>query len=258
MAKPKRIPYIAIVTSINDISPSIRRLTLRSSNTEQFTDSSVGGYFKFLFTKEGSSDISSLSENETPLMRTYTIRELNSDTGEITVDIVRHITDDMSCGFASRWAESVVLGDTISLVGPGKSDYPKFNRDAAIFVADMTSLPALAVTLKGLSPDTKGHIFIEVAHQDDIQELKRPENVELHWILSDTGNLADSVVNAKWPEGKVDVWCACEFDTMKALRKYFRNERGVEKDNIYISSYWKNGVSEDGHKVLKRADLENE
>ncbi len=54
------------------------------------------------------------------------------------------------------------------------------------------------------------------------------------------------------------MWCACEFDDMRALRDYFRNQRNVEHDRIYISSYWKNGVSEDGHKVLKRQYLETQ
>ncbi len=48
-----------------------------------------------------------------------------------------------------------------------------------------------------------------------------------------------------------------EFDSMRALRQYFRNEKEVDRENIYISSYWKQGVSEDGHKVIKREDAES-
>jgi NADPH-dependent ferric siderophore reductase len=44
---------------------------------------------------------------------------------------------------------------------------------------------------------------------------------------------------------------------MRALRQYFRNEKEVDRENIYISSYWKKGVSEDGHKVIKREDAES-
>jgi NADPH-dependent ferric siderophore reductase len=44
---------------------------------------------------------------------------------------------------------------------------------------------------------------------------------------------------------------------MRALRQYFRNDRDVEREFIYISSYWKNGVTEEGHKVIKREDAEN-
>ena len=57
-----------------------------------------------------------------------------------------------------------------------------------------------------------------------------------------------------WFSGVVSVWGACEFDDMRALRGYFRNEKEVQKDKIYISSYWKSDGPEDGHKVIKRED----
>lgn len=258
MPKPKRIPYLSTVTSIVDLSPSIRRLTLKSENPSQFGTESVGGYFKFVFAANGSTDISGLSEDQKPLLRTYTIRDYNENTGEITVDLVRHVTNDMSCGFASRWVETVSESDTISLVGPGKSAYPAFDHDAIFCVADMTALPSLSVVLKQLPASMTGQAVIEVATKEDIQPLSAPEGINITWVISsDNQSLAETAKAQQWPEGVVDVWCACEFDTMKALRQYFRNERNVEKDNIYISSFWKNGVAEDGHKVLKRQDLEN-
>jgi NADPH-dependent ferric siderophore reductase len=41
---------------------------------------------------------------------------------------------------------------------------------------------------------------------------------------------------------------------MKELRSYFREERGLGKDDLYISSYWKLGMNEDNHKVIKSED----
>ncbi|MCE0495623.1 siderophore-interacting protein [Vibrio salinus] len=259
MTKPKRIPYEATVTNVMTVSPSIRRVTLKSSNTEQFTSESKGGYFKFVFTESGETDITGLTEEQKTVLRTYTIRDYEDTTGEITVDLVLHLTNDHNCGFASRWAESVSVGDTISLVGPGKSPYPDFTHDAVFFVADMTALPALSVALAQIPSDARGHAVIEVATEKDIQSLNHPDGVKLSWVISDQNqSLTSTVRQMPWPEGIVDVWCACEFDMMKSLRQYFRNERQVGKDHIYISSYWKNGVSEDGHKVIKRQDLQNE
>ena len=43
---------------------------------------------------------------------------------------------------------------------------------------------------------------------------------------------------------------------MRALRQFLREERNVARGDLYISSYWKNGVSEDQHKLAKRADAE--
>jgi NADPH-dependent ferric siderophore reductase len=41
---------------------------------------------------------------------------------------------------------------------------------------------------------------------------------------------------------------------MRALRSYYRTERGVDRDQIYLSSYWRAGRTEDQHKVDKQAD----
>ena len=44
--------------------------------------------------------------------------------------------------------------------------------------------------------------------------------------------------------------CTCEFSDMKLLRQYFKNI-GVEKENIYISSYWKKNSDQEEHKLFK-------
>jgi NADPH-dependent ferric siderophore reductase len=43
---------------------------------------------------------------------------------------------------------------------------------------------------------------------------------------------------------------------MKTLRSFFKNELKIEKENFYISSYWKLGSNEDQHKEVKRIDTE--
>ena len=43
---------------------------------------------------------------------------------------------------------------------------------------------------------------------------------------------------------------------MRRLRTYLRQERGLEPDQLYISSYWKQGLGEDQHRVVKWADAE--
>jgi NADPH-dependent ferric siderophore reductase len=43
---------------------------------------------------------------------------------------------------------------------------------------------------------------------------------------------------------------------MRELRTYLREERTLVTAELYISSYWKSGASEDAHKVIKRDDAE--
>jgi NADPH-dependent ferric siderophore reductase len=52
--------------------------------------------------------------------------------------------------------------------------------------------------------------------------------------------------------GQPSAWVACEFNSMRSLRDYLRTERGLRRDNLYISSYWKHGGDEGSHRDAKR------
>lgn len=252
-----KTPFLLTVQDSVQISPNFQRITLQGDSIAHFGTESTGDYFKLLFTPNGGTDLSALGEDERPLMRTYTIREFCPATNSIVVDFVRHETNDLSYGFASRWANNAKVGDTISIVGPGKRHTINQDSDWVFLAADMTALPALSTTLATLASEAKGYAVIEVAQAEDIQQLDAPQNVDLIWAVSSKGsNLVDAVKAQPWLDGQCSVWCACEFDSMRTLRQFFRNDKEIDRDYIYISSYWKNGVSEDGHKVIKREDAQ--
>lgn len=253
----QRPSYPVTVTKTERISPHIQRITLQGSSIAHFGQESEGGYIKLLFTPQGSSVLSHLGSEERPIMRTYTIRQFDPQSHSLVVDFVRHISDDVTCSFASRWAETVQVGESISIAGPGKSQGPNWQADWVCLVADMTALPALSVTLASLDTEAKGYAVIEISDPADQQPLAAPTGVKIIWVNKAQGESLTEVVKAQpWLPGQCAVWCACEFDSMRTLRQYFRNERAVEREFIYISSYWKNGVTEDGHKVIKRQDAE--
>ena len=252
-AKPQ--PKKATVIKTEKISANMQRVTLHVDEFKDFPEHCEGSYIKLLFNAQGSTDPSMLAEGERPVMRTYTIAEFSRSECTIDVDFVRHETSDSGCGFAARWAMNAVVGDNIYVGGPGL--ILDINSDADWFfaVADMTALPALSAKIRNLPKDAKGHAVIKVIERDDIRSIYAPENIQVMWLL-ESESLIEQVKVLPWLPGKVSVWVACEFDDMRALRGYFRNEKEVEKDNIYISSYWKSGVTEDGHKVIKREDAE--
>ena len=57
-----------------------------------------------------------------------------------------------------------------------------------------------------------------------------------------------------WAAGHVYAWCATEFEAMRRTRQYLRTERGLSPEQLYISSYWKQGLVEDEHREVKYAD----
>lgn len=254
--KKKPQPKTLVVTDTETITPNMQRLTLQGEALSHFPRDCEGSYIKLLFNDKGSADLSILSEDDRPIMRTYTIRRFHPETSSIEVDFVRHVTQDLQCGFAARWAMAAQKGDTINIVGPGSISNLNTEADWFFMAADMTALPALSAKIRTLPEEAKGYAVISVLSPADIHPLHAPADMELIW-LTEGQALADSVRELEWLDGNASIWCACEFDLMRALRQYFRNEKEVDRENIYISSYWKQGVSEDGHKVIKREDAES-
>ena len=226
------------------ISPHMLRVTLGGDAMDDFPADQESAYIKLLFPQPGQSR---------PLMRTYTVRHQRNQ--EIDVDFALHET----CGPASNWAASARPGDRILVGGPGPKKLLNSDADWFLLVGDMTALPAISVNLALLPADARGYAVLEVTDNADIQTLEHPGNLALHWVINPTPNpdttpLLDRIRQLPWLEGQPAVWAACEFNGMRALRRYFRQEQPIAKSHLYISSYWKIGSTEDQHKVAKQED----
>lgn len=237
------------VISVEDISPHYRRITLGGEELVGFPPDETGGYIKLLFHN---------AQINQPLMRTYTIRATRLDKLEIDVDFVLHEDG----GPASIWAEWVLPGVSIDVGGPGPKKLVDPTADWFLFAGDMTALPAISVNLEQLSDQARGYAVLEVPSETDMVPLAKPDGIEIRWIVNPKPGqnpdlLADAVKALGWQSGTPGIWTACEFKSMKLLRKYYMKERGIERKQFYISSYWKHGVSEDKHKQIKKVDAES-
>ncbi len=223
------------------ITPNMLRVTLGGEGIVSFPKDQESAYVKLMFPKAGSPK---------PILRTYTVRAQRPD--EIDIDFVIHEDG----GPASTWAINAQTGDQIMVGGPGPKKLVDKSADWFLIVGDMTALPAISVNLEQLPDDARGYAVIEVISEQDIQDLRVPENVEIHWLINPLPGERDSVLLEKvqqliWLEGRPSVWCASELSSMRRLRDHFRNQAELEKTDLYISSYWKLGVNEEEHKVLK-------
>jgi len=246
MAKPA--PRVLEVKGIKDITPNMRRITLGGEGMQGFPVDQESAYIKLLFPQ---------LQNEKPIMRTYTIIKQRGD--EIDVDFVLHgLNHKGAKGPASHWAKTCVIGDSILIGGPGAKKLINPQADWFLLAGDMTALPAITVNLAQLPTDAVGYAVMEVLSKEDIQPLQKPEHLAIEWVINpvSTDNrypLLDRIKTLDWLDGEVAVWTACEFNSMRALRQYFK-QKEVAKSHLYISSYWKLDSSEDEHKVVKRQD----
>lgn len=242
MKRPE--PRVLQVLRSTAVTPNMLRVTLGGNGISTFPADQDGAYIKLMFPPEGEGK---------GIVRTYTIRHQREL--EIDVDFVLHHDG----GPAATWAKHAQPGDSILIGGPG----PKkpLNPEAGwyLIAGDMTALPAISVNLEQLPKQARGYAVLEVISEADIQPLKVPEKIELIWLInpqpgSQPELLAERLRALPWLEGSPSVWAACEFSGMRALRRYFREERDVARGSLYVSSYWKQGVSEDQHKIVKQQD----
>lgn len=252
MAPPNRpAPRNFSVISSSAVTPNMLRVTLGGEGIAGFPQGREGGYLKL--------QLDPLPGSTKPLVRTYTIRNQRDDA--LDVDFALHGVGGGSAGPATDWASSVSGGEAILIGGPGEAKPLPEGADWYVVAGDMTALPAIGVNLENLPRDARGVAVIEIQHDDDRQAIDAPAGVKIHWLVNDRPGrqpnlLADHLRSLGWAEGRVYGWAASEFSSMKALRSYLREERGLGPADLYISSYWKSGATEDAHKVAKREDME--
>ncbi|PKR59713.1 siderophore-interacting protein [Thalassospira lohafexi] len=258
MSKPA--PRDLTVIGKKYVTPDMLRVTLGGDGMASFPEDQASAYVKLIFPIEGD-------EKDRVLRRTYTIRhDRMTDQGrEVDIDFVMHGESDDGTdhgGPASNWAVNCQPGDMITIGGPGPKKLVDTTADWFLIVGDMTALPAVSVNLETLPADARGYAVIEIHSEADMQDLVKPENITIEWVINPTPGtqntaLSDIVKRLPWHDGRPSVWAACEFTSMKELRSYFRNDRNLGKDDFYISSYWKLGMNEDKHKVIKSEDAQN-
>lgn len=241
-------PRTFTVLDKREISPHMLRLTLGGEAMHDFPADQGSAYVKLHFNQAGS---------DRPLLRTYTIRSQRSDS--VDIDFVRHGDG----GPAMRWAEAVAPGEAIDIGGPGPKKRVDPSADWFLLVGDMTALPAISANIEILPADARGHVIIEVIDPDDIQDLPMPAGLDVHWVVNpqpgqNAAILLDAVRELAWLPGAPSVWCACEFNSMRALREHLRDQRGIARQQLYISSYWQRGRNEETHKQTKRADADED
>jgi len=249
MAEPRKRkpPRTATVIRSTMVTPHMLRVTLGGAGLADFPDDQASAYIKLIMSRPAPDS------DDKPTIRTYTVRSYDPVANELDVDFVMH---DIS-GPAVDWAKAVQPGDEIPVMGPGPKKVVDYSADWFLLAGDMSALPAISANIEGMPADAKGYAFIEIIDEADRQELDAPADLELHWIVNphperENTVLLDAVKDVEWREGRPSIWVAGEFSSALSIRAYLKKERGVSRHDLYASSYWKMGESEDEHRVSKR------
>ena len=253
MAEPRKRkpPRNATVVKSEMITPHMLRVTLGGEGLADFPEDQNSAYVKLVLSCPAPDS------DEKPLIRTYTVRDYNPQSNELDVDFVVH----EETGHAVTWAQSASPGDEIPLMGPGPKKVVDYSADWFLLAGDMSALPAISANIEGMPADAKGHALLEIIDESDKQDFDIPAGLNVQWIVNphpDRENtvLLDGVRAIEWAEGRPSIWVAGEFSAVLAIRSYLKKDRGVSRHDLYASSYWKMGESEDQHRVSKRDTAE--
>ncbi|MEL7197597.1 MAG: siderophore-interacting protein [Pseudomonadota bacterium] len=233
------------------ISPSMHQVTIGGADLDHFPKDQAGGYFKLI--------LEPASEGRKALMRTYTIRRQR----ERELDVLFALHGGNAAGPATSWALEAESGDPMTIRGPGAPKPLPEGFDFYLIAGDMAALPAISANLEAMDRAAKGVAVLEIQHEDDAVQIDAPDGIELRYILNPLPGtkpelLADALRAVERPAGRVAAWAACEFSGMRKLRAFLRDELALTPRELYISSYWKHGLSETEHKVVKREDAETQ
>ncbi|MEV6609655.1 siderophore-interacting protein [Kutzneria sp. NPDC051319] len=220
------------------ITPHMVRVTFDGDNLavdNGFTDR----YVKLMFPIDGGfpPDLDALPRDQMPPRRTYTIRAATAD--EVTIDFVHH----GDSGLAGPWAANAKPGDELYFVGPGGGYAPDPTADWHLLIGDEAALPAIGAALDELPADATVRAIVGSVEPQDL-----PHNVT--WV--DPADLVDTVKQLDWPAGRVHAFVHGEAGLVKQLRDHLAGDRGLSREQLSISGYWRRGLHEDAFQAEKR------
>lgn len=192
-----------------------------------------------------------LAPEDLPTTRTYTVRWVDEEAQELALDFVVHGDE----GLAGPWAVGAQPGDPLVFRGPGGKYSPNPDADWYLFAGDAAALPAIAAAIEQLPATAVGHAIFEVHTPQDRLEVNAPDGVLVTWLdETDDGGLATAVQSLHWMGGPVDVFAHGERESMKDLRRVFK-DKGVDRSQLSLSGYWARGRAEDRFQAEKREPI---
>lgn len=232
---PERRLRVAEVRKTTLLTPHMKRITFRSAALADFPVRRPAQWVKlFVPTPSG----------EKPSGRAYTIRRFHEEQGEMDIDFVLH--GDGPC---STWAAMATAGDVVQIAGPRSGFRLDPDSRRLLIGGDETALPAIGSILESLPLGLRVTACIEIPEAADKQHLSTLSDAEIIWIPrkgAEPGaiTLVEAMTSVDLPQEGGDVWFAAEALVVRAVRRHFQMDRGIERRRLSMSGYWKKGETD--------------
>ena len=242
---PDRTPILTTVQDVSWLTPRMARVVLGGDALEGFgAGAFTDHYVKLLLPPDGAPYAApfdpaaikaELPRAQWPRMRTYTVRDWEPATRRLTIDVVVH----GDTGIAGPWAARARPGDQVQLFGPGGAYAPDPDAPWNLMVGDASVLPAIAASLARIPAGVPVFVLVEVDGPEDEIPLASPGDLRLRWIPTGEDALLDAVRDLAFPDGAGQHFIHGEAAAVRAVRRHLLVERGVPRDALSVSGYWK-------------------
>jgi NADPH-dependent ferric siderophore reductase len=186
-----------------------------------------------------------LPRDQWPRVRSFTVRHWDAERNLLTLDFVDH----GDVGVAGPWASAARPGDGLQLMGPGGAYAPDPAADWHLMVGDEAVLPAIAASLERVAEGVPVHVVVEVSGPDEEIDLETPGDLRVTWLHRRAGAddaLVEAVRALAFPEGAVHAFVHGEAAAVRAVRRHLVVDRGVPREALSVSGYWKRGRTDEG------------
>jgi NADPH-dependent ferric siderophore reductase len=242
---------IATVARIADVTPAMRRFTLRHEAFADFGVEQPGEIVTLGWPGPDQELVLPRSRWRFPPgtpedqhWRNFTVRSFDPVRAEIDVDFFLH----GDAGRAAAWALRAQVGDEVGFAGPRMHWKGGNHAEWSLLVADETGLPALLAILETLPAGHRTTALAEVSDNTERQEVATAADVELVWLVrggrppGTTPMLASAVAALELPDGAGRVWGGGEALAMRAVRDEL-GARGVPRRSMQAMGYWKHDTT---------------
>ncbi|GAC78348.1 NADPH-dependent ferric siderophore reductase, contains FAD-binding and SIP domains [Gordonia malaquae] len=245
--------YAATVGAVADLTPRMRRLTLRAPELAGFVPSGPDEYIGLLMPTTADQPlmlpslddgpniraaVSAMDDDVRPDLRWYTVRAHRPQMCEVDVDVVVHGDQGPGTRFARRARIGTAVGIRESTAMYSSAVSPV----SRLLVGDETALPAIARILE-TTPSSPTRVLIEVGTASDRVAVDSATSIE--WIVRGSrvpGAALDEALRAASVPSDVGlVWLCGERSAIRRMRRHLVEDRGVGRERILFSGYWRLG-----------------
>lgn len=240
--------FITAVSQVRAIGHPFVRITFAGGDLEQFRPVGADQFLYLLLPPTGRDELTidsdftweryrTMPEAERPVGAYYTVREYRPEGAEIDIDVMLH----EPAGVASSWAAEAKPGMPVALWGPRTAYRPPAEANRQLLLGDETGLPAIAAILEEGGPPAQ--VIVEV-DQRAVLELPETDGLEVTRIDRSPGEPGGDprlleAVRALSDLSDAYVWGGGEFDSMGAIRRHVREERGLPATQVSLVGYWR-------------------